>query len=151
MNGNLVLKASAGTGKTFAIATRYIRLLVLGNARPEAILALTFSRAAAQEIYTKILERLCEAAASERGAEAERGFLLGWQSELAVENPSGASAAELAGLREAEARHLSSWTSARFAQLLRRVVDAQHHDTIATLDSFILRIVHGFPARGVRP
>ncbi len=145
MNGNLVLKASAGTGKTFAIATRYIRLLVLGNARPEAILALTFSRAAAQEIYTKILERLCEAAASERGAEAERGFLLGWQSELAVENPSGASAAELAGLREAEARHLSSWTSARFAQLLRRVVDAQHHDTIATLDSFILRIVHAFP------
>ena len=57
-NRNLVLKASAGTGKTFAIATRYLRLLIFENVDPATILALTFSRAAAQEIYAKILERL---------------------------------------------------------------------------------------------
>mgnify|MGYP007070296483 CR=1 FL=1 len=37
------------------------------------------------------------------------------------------------------------WTPAFFADLLRRIIDAQHHDTIATLDSFILRIVRSFP------
>ena len=57
-NRNLVLKASAGTGKTFAIATRYLRLLIFEKVDPATILALTFSRAAAQEIYAKILERL---------------------------------------------------------------------------------------------
>ena len=77
MKNNLVIKASAGTGKTFAIATRFIRLLVFGEGkvRPETILGLTFSKAAAQEIYEKILNRLREAAASEQGALKEKDNL----------------------------------------------------------------------------
>ncbi len=71
LEGNLLIRASAGTGKTFALATRYLRLMLLGKVDPAKIVALTFSRAAAQEIYTKILERLWKAAASEDGAKVE--------------------------------------------------------------------------------
>lgn len=146
MNGNLILKASAGTGKTFAIATRYIRLLVFPpKARPEAILALTFSRAAAQEIYATILDRLQKAARSEDGAKKERKILLDWRKELVVEGETPADAAAAAKARDAEEKELAPWTSRRFAQLLRDVLDAQHHDTVATLDSFIQRIVRAFP------
>ena len=55
LEGNLLIRASAGTGKTFSLATRYLRLMLLDKVDPAKIVALTFSRAAAQEIYTKIL------------------------------------------------------------------------------------------------
>ena len=48
MKRNLIIRASAGTGKTFSLATRFIRLMLFQNVAPERILALTFSRAAAQ-------------------------------------------------------------------------------------------------------
>ena len=86
MNANLIIKASAGTGKTFAIATRYLQLLVFGKAQPEQILALTFSRAAAQEIYDKILERLWEAS----GANVETDG----KSKAEIEAAKNAAAAE---------------------------------------------------------
>ena len=128
MKKNLILKASAGTGKTFAIATRFLKLAIFRNVRPETVLGLTFSRAAAQEIYTKIIDRLCDAAESERGAEKEKGLLL-----------ADADAKEL----ELAAR--VEWTPAMFAGALRRILDAQHRGTIATLDSFIQRVVRSFP------
>ena len=46
--GNLLIRASAGTGKTFALATRYLRLMLLDKVDPAKIIALTFSRAAAK-------------------------------------------------------------------------------------------------------
>ena len=130
MKNNLVIKASAGTGKTFAIATQFIRLLVFGGnkVRPETILGLTFSRAAAQEIYEKILNRLREAAESEEGAKKEKGVLLDG----------------LAG-DEKEKAESFDYSPAAFTAILRRVIDAQGHGTIATLDSFIQRIVQKFP------
>lgn len=53
--------ASAGTGKTYQLASRYIALLVLG-ARPEEIIALTFTRKAAGEFRNRILQALAEGA-----------------------------------------------------------------------------------------
>jgi len=46
---NLAISASAGTGKTYTLATRYIRLLAAG-AEPESVVAMTFTRKAAGEI-----------------------------------------------------------------------------------------------------
>ena len=122
LEGNLLIRASAGTGKTFALATRYLRLMLLDKVDPAKVVALTFSRAAAQEIYTKILERLWKAAACEKNAEKESKEIckgLGRDSKL--------------------------WDKATFASLLRRLLDTQHLGTIATLDSFILRMVRNFP------
>ena len=46
---HLVIRASAGTGKTYQLALRFIGLLAAG-AGPEEILATTFTRKAAGEI-----------------------------------------------------------------------------------------------------
>lgn len=118
---NLLIRASAGTGKTYALATRYLQLMLVGKVDPAKIVALTFSRAAAQEIYTKILERLWKAAESEENAKKES------------EEISKASKTPM------------SWSKSEFASLLRSLIDTQHLGTIATLDSFILRMVRNFP------
>ena len=56
-----VVRASAGAGKTYALATRYLRLLHEG-ASPDTILATTFTRKAAGEILERVLQRLAKAA-----------------------------------------------------------------------------------------
>jgi ATP-dependent helicase/nuclease subunit A len=56
-----VVAASAGTGKTYLLVTRIIRLLLAGI-RPEGILALTFTRKAAAEMRNRLFERLAELA-----------------------------------------------------------------------------------------
>jgi len=53
----LALKASAGSGKTFALTIRYISLLLLG-ARPKEILTLTFTNKAATQMASRIYETL---------------------------------------------------------------------------------------------
>lgn len=55
-----VVRASAGTGKTFSLTNRYIGLLHEG-AEPGAILATTFTRQAAGEILERVLGRLAKA------------------------------------------------------------------------------------------
>jgi ATP-dependent exoDNAse (exonuclease V) beta subunit len=55
------IRASAGTGKTYQLVNRYLRLLFLTGA-PERIIALTFTRKAAGEFFEKIFQRLAEAA-----------------------------------------------------------------------------------------
>jgi ATP-dependent helicase/nuclease subunit A len=57
---NVVLEASAGTGKTRVLVERYVNLLRAGI-EPEHILAITFTRKAAAEMRQRIVERLKEA------------------------------------------------------------------------------------------
>lgn len=56
-NQFLALKASAGSGKTFALAMRYISLLFSG-ANANEILTLTFTKKAALEMNKRILDNL---------------------------------------------------------------------------------------------
>ena len=56
---NLAIMASAGTGKTYQLAMRYI-LLILKGAKPEDIVAVTFTKKAAGEIFEKIMTLLLE-------------------------------------------------------------------------------------------
>jgi len=60
---NLLIEASAGTGKTQALANRIIDLLRM-NIKPQEIVALTFSRAAAGEIFGRFVTLLAKSAAS---------------------------------------------------------------------------------------
>jgi ATP-dependent helicase/nuclease subunit A len=49
--------ANAGSGKTYTLANRVTRLL-LGDAKPERILCLTYTKAAAAEMQTRLFEQL---------------------------------------------------------------------------------------------
>ena len=53
-----VYKASAGSGKTFTLATEYIKLLVLNPMSYRSILAVTFTNKATEEMKMRILSQL---------------------------------------------------------------------------------------------
>ncbi len=109
------IMASAGSGKTFQLAHRYIRLLAYG-VKPDRIIALTFSRKAAGEIFDSIIKYLCLAASSEKEA---------------------GDTAERIG------NHILC--QADFLALLRGVMDSLHRLHISTLDSFTIGIIRAFP------
>lgn len=70
----VLIRASAGTGKTFRLSNHYLSQLLRG-ASPETILATTFTRKAAGEIQERLFERLLEAATSLEKANELAGFL----------------------------------------------------------------------------
>lgn len=113
--GHEAIAASAGSGKTFQLAHRYLRLLA-NAVPPDRIIALTFSRKAAGEIFDYIVQYLCQAAATEAGAR---------QTAALIEKP--------------ECR------AADFLALLRRLVDSLHRTHISTLDSFTIGVIQAFP------
>jgi ATP-dependent exoDNAse (exonuclease V) beta subunit len=106
-----VVLASAGTGKTFALTSRYIALLACG-VEPDRILASTFTRKAAGEILRKVVERLADGAACAKAA-----------SELGAQ-------CTIAGL-----------TRDRCLQLLTTLTRRLDRAAVGTLDSFMMQVV----------
>ena len=64
---NVVLEASAGTGKTFVLVARYLNLL-RADVSPANILAITFTRQAAAEMRERIIHQLRLEATESRAA-----------------------------------------------------------------------------------
>jgi len=58
LTGLRLIEASAGTGKTFTLATLFTRLVVEQHLRMGQILAVTFTEAATQELRARIRDRL---------------------------------------------------------------------------------------------
>ncbi|HVQ99630.1 MAG TPA: UvrD-helicase domain-containing protein, partial [Mycobacterium sp.] len=56
-----VLQASAGTGKTFALAGLVTRYLAEGEATLDQMLLITFSRAASQELRERVRRQIVNA------------------------------------------------------------------------------------------
>lgn len=54
-----IIRASAGSGKTYELVRRMVRLLALG-VKPESIVALTFTRKAAGEFFARLLQTLAD-------------------------------------------------------------------------------------------
>lgn len=111
---HIAIRASAGTGKTFALTNRYLQLLALGES-PGRILATTFSRKAAGEMTERIIQRLADAARSD------------------------AHAAELS-----EQIGGPALDAARCGGLLAEVLRQAHRLNIGTLDSIFHRIAGAF-------
>lgn len=109
-----LIRASAGTGKTTELTTRYLSLLLRGE-RLERILATTFTRKAAFEIKDRVLRRLLAAATDSKKC-----------TQLATDT------------------QLSELTQQDVIDVLRYVVTNMHRFEICTLDSFITRIVSSF-------
>lgn len=122
-----VVSACAGSGKTWLLVSRIFRLL-LDGAPPASILAITFTRKAAQEMTAR-LDRLLQEAAMADDPTLDR--LLG---ERAVRLPDDAAAR--GALRE------------RARCLFEDVLTAQPPLTVATFHSWFLQLVQRAPLEG---
>lgn len=71
---NLLILASAGSGKTFQLSNRIIGLIAMGSP-PEQVVALTFTRKAAAEFADAVLNKLAKAATDRQAAETLRAEL----------------------------------------------------------------------------
>lgn len=71
------LSASAGTGKTYVLAARVLRLLLRPGVRPDSILCLTFTRAGAAEMAERVHSRLAWWARLDEKALRHELFALG--------------------------------------------------------------------------
>lgn len=112
---HVMIRASAGSGKTHALTDRFVELLAHGAA-PERIVALTFTRKAAGEFFDEILNKLARAAGD---PESARRLAAG------IGRPQ--------------------WTQGDFLRLLRTVVEAMPMLRLGTLDGFFARIARSFP------
>jgi len=115
---NATVMASAGTGKTWLLVTRYVRLLLAGTP-PASILAITFTRKAADEMRARIEARLLE-------------FLQLDDNELA---------ATLSGLGETVSETLLNRARHLFESTLRTVEPLR----ITTFHAFCQDILRRFP------
>ncbi len=110
-----IIEASAGSGKTYALTNRFIKLMAFGVV-PERIVALTFTRKAAGEFFDAILQKLADAAGD--GGKAKS---LGTE----IDRPE--------------------FTRQDFLRLLKQLVRTMHQLSLGTLDSFFVRVVGAFP------
>ena len=126
LTGTHLIEASAGTGKTFTLATLVTRLVVEQRLRIGQILAVTFTEAATQELRKRIRERLALAA-------------------CLVDAPGADDEAPDAALSRAIiAAHLAG-SSETPAQLQRRLQQAADEIDLAAIFT-----IHGFCARVLR-
>lgn len=119
----LAYSASAGCGKTEILSKRLLLLLLQNPDRVHSIAALTFSRAAAGEIYERLIALICQSAIS---APARKSL-----------------AADLKRLDNSEP--IPELTEHAMCQLLAKVIQAGKQLNIGTLDSFLLQICRVFP------
>jgi exodeoxyribonuclease V beta subunit len=98
LRGRNLVDASAGTGKTYAIATLFVRLLLETEHSPTQLLVVTFTEAATAELRDRIRKRVreCLMAASDGRGEAELDPSL-----LAIMARAGDRARTVTRLREA--------------------------------------------------
>lgn len=125
------IMASAGSGKTWRLTLRYLELLSSG-AEVNALVAATFTRAAAGEMRDRVLQRLCDAAMDPVAATDLETALEQHPTLPGTDAPwSPYAASAIAAARTP-------------AALVRRVADGIHRLQIQTLDGFFASIVQAF-------
>ncbi len=111
---HLLIRASAGSGKTYRLSSRYLGLLRL-QAKPDSILATTFTRKAAGEVLARVITRLAKATTDpEERRELSKGL------------PGGVLSAD------------------ESLAMLRLLTKSMHRLSIQTIDGFFNRIAQSF-------
>lgn len=128
-----VIRASAGSGKTYQLSLRFIALMALG-ARPAEIIALTFTRKAAGEFTERIIRMLADGAASpEKASTLAAQINKTWLGET-----QAAGHHEQPGLIAQDGRLLllPELSQEHFISLLQAFVHDLGRLNLSTLDSF---------------
>jgi len=113
-----ILNASAGSGKTYQLAYKYVRDVIEDPRLYRHILAVTFTNKATEEMKTRILGEIHRLAAGEPG-----GYTESLCRELQLDEPSVRS---------------------RAAEAQRRILHDYSHFTVLTIDTFFQRILRAF-------
>ncbi|MBK1830301.1 UvrD-helicase domain-containing protein [Verrucomicrobiaceae bacterium R5-34] len=132
-----MIRASAGSGKTWQLANRYLSLMVLGAA-PEKIIALTFTRKAAGEFTSRIMTRLADGAADEEAAAKLSAEL----TEVIVGTDSIPPL--VTAKSDGSPVVLPTMDAGYFQKKLEQLVAALDRLALSTLDSYFVRIVRNF-------
>ena len=114
---SFALSASAGSGKTFALTTRLLAMLLAG-VHPAEILAITFTNAAANDIRKKLFDRL-----------------------LLLESGEARELALFGGIGGVEPGRIHEKAKALRPRLVRHFSALQ----ISTIHSFFARVLRSFP------
>jgi len=117
---NQCILASAGTGKTFQLSDRIVKILLDENVENSQIAALTFTRAAAAEFIIKVVSKLKDAASNKKSHEALCG-----KDRLDIST--------------------HEYTQRHFSKMLRKMLHNSNRITMGTLDSFFAKLVNNFP------
>ena len=128
-----MIRASAGSGKTFQLANRYLALMVLGE-KPEKIIALTFTRKAAGEFTSRIMSRLAEGASSPEQAQELAG-----QLREIIEGTESIPA-----LIHGPRVEVPEMDAPFFQEKLEELIGVLDRLALSTLDSYFVRIVRNF-------
>jgi exodeoxyribonuclease V beta subunit len=85
--GMNLIEASAGTGKTYAIACLYLRLLIEKDLTPEQILVVTYTEAATKELRHRIRVQIRKAIMVMDGEKTDDPFLTGLAANINAKGP----------------------------------------------------------------
>ena len=118
-----ILKASAGSGKTFSLTLHYISLLLINENSYREILAVTFTNKATAEMKERILSVLQGLALSDRSNKIED-----YRKLILAQNPT--------------------WSATLLAEksyrVYRKILHDYSHFTISTIDGFSQKVIRAF-------
>jgi ATP-dependent helicase/nuclease subunit A len=118
-SGSAWVSANAGSGKTHVLAQRVIRLLLRGT-KPERILCLTYTKAAAANMSTRVFDTLAKWTAMDATAlDAE--------------------------IIKIEGRHHDARLRTRARRLFAQALDTPGGLKVQTIHAFCTRLLHQFP------
>lgn len=131
LHGTQLIEASAGTGKTYTLATLYVRLVLEARCTVPQILAVTFTVAATAELRTRLRERLA----------------------LALSLADGSVVADAASDATASLVHAALAREARDAlvQRLRAAVESMDLAPIHTIHAFCQRALADHALEAAQP